>query len=853
MPDRPVILFPSPEEADRTSKTSWARNVVRPKFGRQYNRLQPTFQTLRDALYKKNLIIQESALGINPDFALVFEVVGTVENFYTAVKHCEGLEWMFDIDSEDIAPDEDFYQEKDGKRTEDSLNGKLYCVMTNQQALDQMLSLWNRYQKGEEGVFERGFAGLRDVFTHIKTVRKWDASDRIAETGIVEYWHEKAEIEDNTICQFEIELFYRNEPVKRTAASNAVKQEIEDMGGHILQECVIDEISYHALLVELPRQSITDLVEKYEQIDLVHVDDIMFFRPTCQSAFDSTLDTERMGDTSYTYELPKNHPVAAILDGMPIQNHALLRGRIIVDDPDDFGSSYGTNDRVHGTAMSSLAIYGDLNKSEEAVSHPIYVRPIMKPKQSGFDGVTEGIPDDVLIVDLIHRSIKRIKEGDGDKKAVAPDVHIVNLSIGDPSRQLATSISPLARLIDYLAFKYKILFIISAGNHGNSIRYIKSTFTDFKARSIGQRNKLVWNAIKDNQRNLKVLSPAESINALTIGATYDDKCEVNEESRGLWAVQRGMPSPISAIGRGYRGIITPDLFYPGGRKYIGDNYSGGLKWFNTSREPGCKAAAPFKDGTESGIGFSFGTSDAAAQITHEAINCYDVLNEIFTSENDTRLPRGYEAILIKCMLAHGASWDHVSEELSRVTGDGIKQLSKWIGNGIPNLSLVKECTKERVTLIGFGALKKDKGDVFKLPLHVDFSSRLVKRKLTVTLAYISPIVASKQAYRKAQLWFEIDDNEKRLIPDGARQNSDWRAVRKGTLQHEIFVGENPVVWNDEDLKIKVNCTKDAANLKASETIPYCIFVSFEIAEGLGIDLYSAVKTQIHQRVSIAQA
>ena len=213
------------------------------------------------------------------------------------------------------------------------------------------------------------------------------------------------------------------------------------------------------------------------------------------------------------------------------------------------------------------------------------------------------------------------------------------------------------------------------------------------------------------------------------------------------------------------------------------------------------------------------------------------------------MPSDYAAILIKAMLTHGASWEQIASELSRVTGDSPKQLSRWIGNGIPNVDRVKTCTKERITLIGRGALEKDQGDVFRLPLHIDFSTRLIKRKLTVTLAYLSPIESNKQLYRSAQLWFEIDDGQKGLIPSGSRQNSEWQAVRKGTLQHEIFVGERPIAWNNEDLIIKVNCKEDAGKL-GHNPIPYCIFVSFEVAEGFDIDLYDGVADLIHQRVRI---
>ena len=851
MPERPVILFPSPEKADRNSKRAFYKKINKPHFSEQYNRLAPSFSVLQEAFRQKNILIQRSATGINPDFALVFEIVGSVESFYTAVQHCEGLEWMFDIDSEDITPDDDFYEIINGNRSESSLNGKLYCVMSNQQALEQVLSLWRRYKDGENDVFQRGFAGLRDVFINIKTIRKWDATDRFAETGIIDQWRKDLEMDGDQSAPFEIELFYRVDGDKQRTASQTVKQSIIELGGDVINECVMPEILYHAILAKLPRNVIERLIEEYDSIQLSHVDDIMFFRPSSQSANISLIDTEKMSNTQNAIVELNEVPIAAILDGMPVQNHPLLRNKVIIDDPDDYAANYEANQRIHGSGMASLIIYGDLSKDEEPVKHKVYVRPIFQPKETGIDTINECIPDNVLFVDVLHRAIRRMKEGENGEPPTAPDVQIVNLSLGDPARQLSNAMSPIARMIDYLAYKYKLLFIISAGNHPEVLDSIQSSFQDLRARTITQRNHVFWSAMKDNQRNLRLLSPAESINGLTIGATYNDFSNANETDRRIWAVEQGMPSPISAIGKGYRGIIAPDLLYYGGRKFIAESYTTPIKWILSNRAPGCKVAAPYNDGTDAGQRYSFGTSDSTALITHEAINCYDVLTQIFYDEVESVIPRGYEAILLKGMLTHSASWESFAEELSRVTGDGIKQLSKWAGYGVPCIERVKECTKERITLIGYGKLTKDQADVFRLPLHLDFSSRLVKRKLTVTLSYFSSIVADKQAYRSTQLWFEVDDGGKNLIPAGSRKNSEWQAVRKGTLQHEIYIGEQPIVWNDDDLIIKVNCKEDAGKLK-TEAIPYCIFVSFEVAEGLDIDLYASIKTQIHQRISIQQ-
>lgn len=846
MQERPIILLPEPEKADRDRKTSSYIRFGKPTFDKQYDRLQPTFTVLKDAFEQKNIKIQETPIGINPEIALVFEVVGSVESFYTAVKNTEGLEWLFDKAFDGIEPDDDFYiYDENGNVSTENMDGKVYCVMTNQQAIAQLLSLWNRHKNGEDNVFQRGYAGLRDIFINIKEIRKWNANDRLSETYTIEYWREFLEIAGDNKVPFEIELFFRNDLRKRSIAAQSVTYEINNLGGKVLQESVIEGIAYHSLLVELPRKEIENLVNNYNEIELTQVDDIMFFRPTCQSAFLSNAETEKCYIEPVQDKEVSGEPVIAIFDGMPIQNHPLLSGRVILDDPDDFADGYESKYRIHGTAMTSLVLYGDLNNGEIPVRRPVYVRPILKPKEVGIDRYLECVPQDCLLLDVIHRAVIRMMEGDATGDPVAPSVKVINLSIGDPVRQLAVTMSPLARLLDYLSNKYSILFIVSAGNHPEIVSYIGKSFNELSSMDIVERNKVFFNSIRENQRNLKLLSPAENMNGLTVGALYDDFCNPLENDRMILAVSQGMPSPISAFGKGYRSIITPDLYFRGGRKYLIKDARNRLSWFLSNREPGCKVAAPFGDGVEAGQAFSFGTSDAAALLSHEAAKCYDILNQIYVSETGDSVPDSYAAILIKAMLTHGATWDNVIDDLSFPISTSERKLAKWLGNGIPNISRVEECTKNRITLIGTGVLKKEEGHVYRLPLPFDFSSKFIKRRLTVTLAYFSPIEPTKQLYRSTQMWFKIEEGSK-LVPD--RQNTEWQAVRKGTLQHEIFTGESPVVWNEDVVTIKVNCKEDAGKLHGA--LPYCLFVSFEVAEGMDIDVYSKVSTKIKQKITV---
>src|SRR5690606_37268369 len=131
--------------------------------------------------------------------------------------------------------------------------------------------------------------------------------------------------------------------------------------------------------------------------------------------------------------------------------------------------------------------------------------------------------------------------------------------------------------------------------------------------------------------------------------------------------------------------------------------------------------------------------------------------------------------------------------------------TKLIGYGFPDINKVKECTEQRATVIGFGELKEEEAHVYSLPLPPSLSSQTIKRRLTITLAWITPVSPTTQRYRTSRLWFEAKNQ---LVKN--RMITDWQAVRRGTLQHEIFEDSDAAAFIDGDsISIKVNCSKDA--------------------------------------------
>lgn len=855
MAQKPLLFFPNKEVANRSKLPSGRGNYATPSSTRQGQRLSPQFHQLFNSLNAQRISIQQTTPGIEPEQVLVFETIGSVEDFVKAVSKIEGFEWLGEIEIEEIIPDNEFYSlNKFGERDGDKLlNGRLYLVFTNTLAMNELLSLWNLWVRTPNfncirGEY-RGKGKFKEVFKLLKNIRKWGIQDRFEESNILDLWEEELQIDPNRTIRFEIELWYRSNITQRNNSYSSVSNFITDSGGSVIIACDIPEIRYHSILAELPANEIRNILSN-RNTELVKCDNVMYFKPSGQIIMDSNFSQEDF----QTHEeinnniYPSGNPIVAILDGYPLARHEVLNNRLMIDDIDNMESYYQVQERKHGTAMCSLIVRGDLNRNEEPLPTPLYVRPIMCPNERDFNR-NEYVPNDRLLIDTVHRAVRRIFEGEGDLDAVAPSVKIINLSIGDRDRLFYNSMSPWSKLLDWLSYKYRVLFVISTGNHYNEIRLSVSQ-AEFMTLEEIEKERIFLHEILNNARNCRIMSPAESINSLTVGALHVDNATFNSNERRLNPYTTILPSTYTAFGGGYRRAIKPDLVYYGGRQmfdfHFGDTSILRPSFYKTS--PGLKVAAP--DNTLNKTIHEIGTSNATALITRSGYYCYQVLEELL-NENEINVPSHIMAILIKAMLIHGCSWGEISEELDKRLDDYDDKVlqkikSKLLGYGFPDIDKVKECTEQRATVIGFGELSEEEAHVYSLPLPPSLASQTTKRRLTITLAWFSPISPTTQRYRTSRLWFEA----KNQIAN-SRVDADWQAVRRGTLQHEVFEDSNASAFLDGDsLNIKVNCSKDANSF--TDNIPYALLVSLEVAEGINMPIYQEVKDRISISVPIGQ-
>lgn len=857
----PLLMFPRPSIANRAKLSGGHQNVSRPSSLSQGKRLGPKLQRLVKALEDRRVSLKSDSSGLLPEQVLVLETIGPVDRFMNCVAKISGLEWLAEHELPRLAPAYGFENNRNPTR---DLNGRLFLVMTDQTALNQLLHQFLRWSKNRDSHFGSGLGPLRKMFEHLYDVRYWNIEDRTRETGILEYWKECLEIDDKLI-PFEAELWFRTNRDRRATAESNLRHVIELSKGHVITHCEIPSIGYHAILANLPRSAVDDLIrdkESMSETKLLHVEDVMFVRPVGQCGFvsdDSDSDVSekpnKQPEISIDRQLDQDLPVVAMLDGAPVSNHQFLRGKLIVDDPDDYEADYHVHERQHGTSMASLICNGDLDDSDGRSLTPLYVRPIMKSYRHYDDISNERVPSDVLVVDLIHRAVRRLFEGDNEELAVAPSVKIINLSICDPNRLFLLEMSSWARLMDWLSWKYKVLFVVSCGNHLHDIN-LDISLKKFREMRGKERERVILKAIIRDTRNRRMLSPSETINGLSIGATHHDSCNADESYliNPFSFSSLRMPSVVSAHGPGYRRSIKPEILVSGGKQLLEEKMGSHsenavLSVRAYSIAPGHRVAMPGRDGDLKRTVYSRGTSNATALTVRAAGFIYHMVRKL-SHDSGSIVPDACQVLLTKSLLVHSATWDDTERSyasiLAESSSSGTRKdiLARLLGHGYVDFAKVMECTAERATVVGVGELNQGSAAIFSLPIPPECRFGHDTYRVIITLAWFTPIRYENRKYRVAHLWFECHGEVQ-----VKRQMFDHRAVRRGTIQHEVFdITKLPVDEAGGDLEIKVNCRVDAGSTIPAP-IPYGLSVTLE-PRGIQQNLFSSIYAEVRNRLAV---
>jgi hypothetical protein len=858
MAERPLLPLPRPTLVNPPRGFGGGAKPYLPTRDAQLARFGPDFRRLREVLDRgvaDPIALRADPTSLAPDRVVVFEIAGTVADFSRAIARVPGLEFIAEYETEE-PPDERFAEKdtrkgRDGQRRKDqNVEGRFYLAMPDVAALRQLVSLWERYQRGDA---LDGYAPFRHVFAQLRTLRPWGAQDRISDDTI-SYRREEMTRHAGRPVRTEVELWFFRTDARRQAVSQALTRLVTEAGGQIIDESVIPEIAYHGCLIDIPAAQIPALIAR-ENVNLALADDVMFLRP--QSLLLSPLQPEGADDGTLANRQgrPANdQPVAALFDGVPLQGHTLLADRLRLDDPDDLQAQALVSRRIHGTAMASLILHGDLNDGGAPLDRPLYVRPLMMAPAEE----SERTDGNRLLIDTIYRAVLRMK-GAADTPGAAPEVFLVNLSMGDPRRPFARLMSPLARLLDFLSVRHNLLFLVSAGNVATPLTLpVFDTWDEFENADAAARERAVLTALNDTKHERSILSPAESLNALTIGAQHHDAIAdrlIPPNAVDPFDDHR-MPNPSSALGLGFRRTVKPDLYLPAGREHLRMRSSGGgivASFGPPQRYYGLKAAAPdtAAQGRLNQTALSDGTSSATALATRAGHLVFDVLMDRDGGSLLADMPPEFYAVLVKTLLVHRARWNDKAGLLKEICGPADKRrfvergenASRFMGFGIPNVAEILDCASNRATLVGYGTLRTDQAHSYRIPLPGSLERVTDPRALTVTIAWFTPIRPGYQTYRAVKL--EASPAQPLLSLGVGRTGAQPPdvSVKRGTVFHERYSGERAIPFIDDGhLGISVWCKDDAGG--AVDPVPYAVAVTIEAETEI------PVYEQIEQRLRV---
>ena len=864
MANRPILRFPSP--VNSTRRPGAPRTPPRPRGpGRaaQRGRFQGIFDRLSSAFDNADpaFSLRQDPTGIAPERALVFVTAGSVQNFARAAQAI-GLEVFAETDLEGI---EDFPDGFEPPGAAEALSRTLYATMPTLGSFRQILSLWNAHQNGERA--PTGATPWWSVFDLLLELRPWGPEDRLS-GGARAAIEDRLPLDDDEEVSIEFEIWPTANAQQRRIWREETERRVADVDGRILDRSSISGggFTYEAVLASLPARIVREMLDDPGDVrGLATLEGVQFIMPQMIGQAEPGDADGDVADHEPKGSVAADAPVrVALLDGTPVAGHAALDGGVVIEDVHELVRLSAVDQRYHATAMASLILRGDLEADGVALEDTRLVAvPLLIDSYNG-----AWTPDNRLFVDLVHSALTQLV---ASEEPLAGDVFVVNFSIGVRDMRFAGRISSLARLLDWWAAKEGVLFVVSAGNIGDGLSLLGMNSTAFEDCDDDKKRQVVRLSLRASTFDRTLLAPAEALNALTVGAISKDLNDhAPPHQAGVMTLERDhetLPQVTSALGLGPHRIIKPDLLGVGGRQELravprGDDTM--LRSLDISQRTGLVAAAPRGGGRATQK--SRGTSPAAALATRAVLQSAEAITGEDGPYEGQELPRRDLALLTRALAVNSARWpedaQHVyGEEVGRLGARqhtrAKEEVCRYFGHGVISPELMQRSPDSGVTLVGLGSIRKDQAQIFRMPLPQSMSGDRTPRSMRVTLAWFSPVNASRAQYRLAGLEAvaaeESDDaDDKQWGLDLKADGPDANMIKRGSVWSRRLINRIQTVphyGENADIPICVQC-RDAAGggLSPDDEIAFAIAVTLEIEADVEYDIHEEIEQAIRLRV-----
>ena len=424
-------------------------------------------------------------------------------------------------------------------------------------------------------------------------------------------------------------------------------------------------------------------------------------------ALDPSLRYRSIQDLNEVPAPPAGSPGVVVLDSGIASGHPVLASAI-GDSQSFLSGRSAADDHGHGTEVAGIALYGD---------------------------VANCLEENRFIPELILYSARILDEdGDGDRRLIENQVDkavryfvanydcmVFNLSYGDLRKPYhGRHVRGLAVTLDSLNRELGVLFVVPTGNLDSDA-------------SPAERYP---GCLLDEDATL--IDPAPALNALTVGslARYDRSDRWPDDPGYAPVARADQPSPFTRCGPSVNGAVKPELVDYGGNVLVHRRASsarlGSLDVGELSTSRRFADGVPFKTCN--------GTSYAAPRVSNLAAT---VLVHVPDASADL-----CRALLVAHARIPSACKDLFSESKA--------DQQRVAGYGKIDRSALYRSLDDCVTLWASDSIANKSHHFFEIPIPSEYWSpgrRL--RKMTVALAYQSPVRTTRVDYRAVGVGFRL--------------------------------------------------------------------------------------------------
>lgn len=505
----------------------------------------------------------------------------------------------------------------------------------------------------------------------------------------------------------------------------------------------------------------------------------------------------------------------------------------------------------HGTAVSGIAIYGNIAQS---LNNKLF-QPQVRLFSARVTNQNNEYDPDLLLENQLEKAVNYFVNN-------YPNCQVINISLGDDRLVYRDGQKQfrLAAKVDEIAYKFQhknILFVVSAGNH----------YYQAESRELLRQD--YPNYLLDKEA--RIIEPATAALALTVGSLSlgTGSCKYPEDaSRNVISKIEGYPSSFTRTGFGVDGMIKPELVDFGGDLIIDRNKV-------IDKDIGTTILTLNKN--FQGSNFLFrgycGTSFSTPRVSNLAA-------QLFTKFPDAT-PN-----LIRALIANSAQLpSEIPGEFNYTNKDDkaknkIKPLQIY-GYGQPNYDVAAYSTNNYVVLQEEGTIAIGEFTLYEIPpLPDEFLNTRGDRKISVTLAFDPPTRHTRgDSYLGITMEFKLfknidaekiknafvktnknEDDENSIETSLGKLKQEFGSSididlfpgsnlrKKGTLQKgKIKISSSNWKYDGNPMYVFVACNRKWAREDDVDFQRYALVVSI-IHSNTEVNLYNQLQAQVQNKI-----